>query len=48
VLFNHADQAAPQNEIVRLVEREDSSLTYLEQGRPVERVEDVFPIENCS
>jgi hypothetical protein len=43
VHFDHADQA-----IIRLVEREDSSLAYLKQGRPVERVEDVLPIKNCS
>tara|TARA_R110002003_G_scaffold3241_3_gene24946 strand:- start:5487 stop:6125 length:639 start_codon:yes stop_codon:yes gene_type:complete len=48
VLFDHADQAAPQNEVVGLFERKDARLAHLKQGRPVEYVEDILAIENCS
>lgn len=48
VRLDHADQAAPQIDVLDLVERDDASLTYLEQRRPVERVEDVFGVERYS
>ena len=47
VRLDHADEAAPQNDVVCLVERDDAFLAYLKQRRPVEGVEDVFAVERC-
>ena len=47
VRLDHADQAAPQSDVVGLVERDDARLAYLEQRRPVERVEDILVVERC-
>lgn len=45
--LDYADKAAPQNNVVRLVKRDNAGLTYLEQHRPVEHVEDIFAGEHC-
>jgi hypothetical protein len=47
VRLDHADEAAPQNDVVCLVERDDAFLTYLKQRRPVERVEEVLAVKRC-
>jgi hypothetical protein len=45
--LNYADKAALQNNVVRLVERNNVGLTYLEQRWLVERVEDILAGEHC-
>lgn len=46
VRLNHADEAAPENDIIALPERDDARCAFLEQHRPIERVEYQFPVKH--
>lgn len=48
VLFDQVDEAAPQDEVVGPVERDDPGVTHRLEGRLVKRVENGARVEGCT